>query len=84
MSHTRPLADCFVNITELPGSADTTRYFPVSLLADPATNEELGTPDMGLSETKEAIEAAAKAFTTWSKTTAKVGPRLRLPMACTH
>ena len=49
---------------------------PLSL-SDPATNEELGTiPDMGVSETKEAIDAAAKAFTTWSKTTAKVGPRL--------
>lgn len=27
---------------------------------------------MGLEETKEAIEAARKAFTTWGKTTAKV------------
>lgn len=27
---------------------------------------------MGLAETKEAIEAAATAFKTWSKTTAKV------------
>ena len=52
-------------------------------LLDPATNEELGMiPDMGLSETKEALDAAAKAFTTWSKTTAKVGPRLST--ACTH
>lgn len=42
------------------------------VVTNPATNEELGTiPDMGLSETKEAIDAAAKAFTTWSKTTAK-------------
>jgi len=38
-------------------------------LSYPATNEELGTkPDMGISETKEAIDAAVKAFTTWSKT----------------
>jgi len=27
---------------------------------------------MGLAETKEAIDAAAKAFKTWGKTTAKV------------
>ena len=41
--------------------------------ADPATEEELGTvPEMGLEETKEAIDAAANAFKTWSKTTAKV------------
>ena len=40
---------------------------------DPATTEELGTvPEMGLEETKEAIEAASKAFKTWSKTTGKV------------
>ncbi|KAG6916481.1 hypothetical protein DXG01_006675 [Tephrocybe rancida] len=39
---------------------------------NPATNEELGTvPDMGLSETKEAIDAASKAFPAWSRTTAK-------------
>ncbi|EAU84453.2 succinate-semialdehyde dehydrogenase [Coprinopsis cinerea okayama7 len=42
------------------------------LVTNPATNEELGTvPEMGLEETKEAIEAAAKAFTTWGRTTAK-------------
>lgn len=29
---------------------------------------------MGLVETKEAIDAAAKAFKTWGKTTAKVSP----------
>jgi succinate-semialdehyde dehydrogenase / glutarate-semialdehyde dehydrogenase len=40
---------------------------------DPATGDELGTvPEMGLEETKEAINAAGRAFTTWSKTTAKV------------
>ncbi|KAF5364154.1 hypothetical protein D9756_000319 [Leucocoprinus leucothites] len=39
---------------------------------NPATNEELGTvPDMGLAETQEAIQAAAAAFPSWSKTTAK-------------
>ncbi|PSR81033.1 hypothetical protein PHLCEN_2v6564 [Hermanssonia centrifuga] len=41
-------------------------------VTNPATAEELGTiPEMGLSETKEAIDAASKAFKTWSKTTAK-------------
>jgi succinate-semialdehyde dehydrogenase/glutarate-semialdehyde dehydrogenase len=40
---------------------------------DPATGEELGTvPEMGLEETKEAIDAAGRSFATWSKTTAKV------------
>jgi succinate-semialdehyde dehydrogenase/glutarate-semialdehyde dehydrogenase len=44
-------------------------------LADPATSEELGrVPEMGLAETKEAIDAAAKAFPTWSRTTAKACP----------
>lgn len=42
-------------------------------LVDPATLKELGTvPELGLSETKEAIDAAAKAFKTWGTTTAKV------------
>lgn len=41
-------------------------------VTNPATNDELGTvPEMGLAETKEAIDAAGKAFKTWSKTTAK-------------
>ncbi|KAF9534622.1 succinate-semialdehyde dehydrogenase [Crepidotus variabilis] len=41
-------------------------------VTNPATNEELGSvPEMGLEETKEAIEAASKAFPSWSKTTAK-------------
>jgi succinate-semialdehyde dehydrogenase / glutarate-semialdehyde dehydrogenase len=40
---------------------------------DPATGDDLGTvPEMGLEETKEAIDAARRAFTTWSRTTAKV------------
>ena len=40
---------------------------------DPATNEILGTvPEMGLEETQEAIDAASKAFVSWSRTTAKV------------
>lgn len=34
---------------------------------------------MGLAETKEAIEAAATAFKTWSKTTAKVRLKLLFP-----
>ena len=43
------------------------------VMIDPATEEELGTvPEMGLDETKQAIEAASKAFKTWSKTSAKV------------
>ncbi|KAG6846125.1 hypothetical protein H0H93_015872, partial [Arthromyces matolae] len=41
-------------------------------VTNPATNEELGTvPDMGLLETKEAIDAASRAFPAWSRTTAK-------------
>ncbi|KAI0737782.1 succinic semialdehyde dehydrogenase [Daedaleopsis nitida] len=41
-------------------------------VTNPATAEELGTvPEMGLEDTKAAIEAASKAFKTWSKTTAK-------------
>jgi succinate-semialdehyde dehydrogenase/glutarate-semialdehyde dehydrogenase len=44
-----------------------------ALISDPFNQEELGTvPEMGLAETKEAIEAAAKAFPAWSTTTAKV------------
>jgi Aldehyde dehydrogenase family len=40
---------------------------------DPATDEVLGEiPDMGIVETREAIDAAAVAFKSWSKTTAKV------------
>ncbi|KAF9816508.1 hypothetical protein IEO21_04036 [Rhodonia placenta] len=39
---------------------------------NPATEEELGTvPEMGLAETKQAIETASQAFKTWSKTTPK-------------
>ncbi|KAF6761960.1 succinic semialdehyde dehydrogenase [Ephemerocybe angulata] len=42
------------------------------VVTNPATNDELGTvPEMGLEETKEAIEAAARAFPAWSRTTAK-------------
>ncbi|PPQ63155.1 hypothetical protein CVT24_005795 [Panaeolus cyanescens] len=42
------------------------------VVTNPATNEELGTvPEMGLAETKAAIDAASKAFAGWSKTTAK-------------
>lgn len=44
---------------------------------DPANNKEIGTvPEMGISETTEAIDAADKAFKTWGKTTAKVSDRL--------
>ena len=49
------------------------RPFVNVLRKDPATNEELGTiPEMGLAETKDAIEAASTAFKTWSRITAKV------------
>ena len=48
--------------------------------SDPATNEVLGNiPEMGLTETTTAIQAAAKAFVGWSKTTAKVCP---IPQLC--
>lgn len=41
--------------------------------SDPATGDEVGTvPEMGLEEVKEAIDAAGRAFTTWSRTTTKV------------
>ncbi|KAI0068661.1 succinic semialdehyde dehydrogenase [Artomyces pyxidatus] len=41
-------------------------------VTNPATDEVLGAvPEMGVEETQEAISAAAKAFTTWGKTTAK-------------
>ncbi|KAF8338844.1 succinate-semialdehyde dehydrogenase [Cantharellus anzutake] len=39
---------------------------------NPATRQSLGTvPEMGVAETKEAIEAAQAAFKSWSRTTAK-------------
>ncbi|TDL29627.1 succinate-semialdehyde dehydrogenase [Rickenella mellea] len=39
---------------------------------NPATNEKLGTvPEMGAPETQDAIEAAGKAFKSWSRTTPK-------------
>ncbi|KAF8922245.1 succinate-semialdehyde dehydrogenase [Mucidula mucida] len=39
---------------------------------NPATLQKLGTiPEMGLAETKEAIAAASKAFTSWSTTSPK-------------
>ena len=42
-------------------------------ISDPATFEELGTvPDMGVGETRQAIEAADRALPAWSRTTAKV------------
>jgi succinate-semialdehyde dehydrogenase/glutarate-semialdehyde dehydrogenase len=41
-------------------------------VTNPATNEVLGTtPKMGVSETRESIKAAASAFESWKKTTAK-------------
>ncbi|KAF8530918.1 succinic semialdehyde dehydrogenase [Gautieria morchelliformis] len=41
-------------------------------VTNPANNEELGTiPEMGVAETKEAIDAASRAFKSWSGTTAK-------------
>jgi len=57
---------CAINFFHLVGPF---AYFSL----DPATGEELGAvPEMGIEETREAINAAARAFTTWSKTTAKV------------
>src|SRR6185437_8840537 len=39
---------------------------------NPATGEQLGTvPDMGVAETRRAIEAAKKAFPAWAAKTAK-------------
>ncbi len=53
-----------------------------SARVDPATEEELGTiPEMGLEETKQAIDAASKAFKTWSKTSAKVRSQHRVFLA---
>lgn len=41
-------------------------------VTNPANNDVLGsTPKMGATETREAIEAAAEAFKSWKKTTAK-------------
>ncbi len=41
-------------------------------VTNPATDKKIGTvPDMGSSETKEAIKAAETAFKSWSQTTAK-------------
>ena len=61
-----PRVQCADNFVKLVGRV--AHYF-----LDPATGEELGTiPEMGIEETKEAIDAAAGSFATWSKTTAKV------------
>lgn len=58
-----------ISVSTLPLQVYARRY----LHLDPATLEELGTvPEMGLAETKEAIDAAARAFPAWSRTTAKV------------
>jgi len=63
-----PRVQCAGNFVKLVGHF--THYF-----LDPATGEELGTvPEMGIEETKEAIDAAVRSFATWSKTTAKVTP----------
>src|SRR5215470_14849478 len=41
-------------------------------IVNPATREPLGTvPDMGIAETRQAIEAAARAFPAWAAHTAK-------------
>ncbi|KAI7866338.1 aldehyde dehydrogenase domain-containing protein [Spinellus fusiger] len=56
----------FIN-NEWVGSDDTFDVY------DPATNQVIGSvPDLGVTETKEAIIHAANAFKTWSRTTAKV------------
>ena len=67
-----------VRSVSLPLSSSPLTY-RCNVCLDPATAEELGTvPEMGLAETKQAIDAASKAFKTWSKTTAKVRPYLAL------
>jgi succinate-semialdehyde dehydrogenase / glutarate-semialdehyde dehydrogenase len=49
------------------------------IIEDPATGEELvQLPEMGLAETKQAIDAASRAFPSWSKTTAKARPTLHI------
>ena len=49
------------------------RVHEVLRFLDPANDKELGTvPEMGLAETKEAIDAASRAFMSWKNTTAKV------------
>jgi len=41
-------------------------------VTDPATGKEIGrAPEFGVEETRQAIDAAAKAFATWGKTPAK-------------
>ncbi|KAI7872089.1 Aldehyde/histidinol dehydrogenase [Spinellus fusiger] len=56
----------FIN-NEWVGSDDTFDVY------DPATNQVIGSvPDLGVTETKEAIIHASNAFKTWSRTTAKV------------
>jgi succinate-semialdehyde dehydrogenase/glutarate-semialdehyde dehydrogenase len=43
-----------------------------SEVSDPASGEVIGTvPKMGVAETRRAIEAADRAFKSWSRTTAK-------------
>jgi succinate-semialdehyde dehydrogenase / glutarate-semialdehyde dehydrogenase len=55
--------------------------FVLTCCIDPANNQELGTiPEMGVTETKEAIEAAQKAFESWSKTSAKTRHDLLLKL----
>lgn len=42
------------------------------IVRNPATHEELGSvPELGLEETKQAIDAAARAFPSWGRTTPK-------------
>jgi len=41
-------------------------------VTDPATGEEIGqVPELGVAETRQAVEAAKRAFKSWGKTTAK-------------
>ncbi|KAF8580734.1 succinate-semialdehyde dehydrogenase [Ramaria rubella] len=59
--------------------ADDGKVFKV---INPSTGEALGTaPDLGRAETANAINAAEKAFGTWSKTTAKYRHDILLNMA---
>jgi acyl-CoA reductase-like NAD-dependent aldehyde dehydrogenase len=56
------------------GSRRSSDNIPIApYRADPANNDVLGTvPEMGLAETKAAIDSAHQAFASWSTTTAKV------------
>src|SRR6266496_2162754 len=58
---------CYINGHWVEGSASRT-----IAVDDPATGEVIGNvPNMGATETRQAIDAAAEAFANWRKRTAK-------------